>query len=244
MNDITSTVQAASVVVNEEGNSVNINKAVDINHFRPYDSQLPVPELKGYRTVKVIYRENKATGKKAGETSYIRIPDYITEQAVADKLEVFMPYFVSYLQGQEDEIIKELHKNGATEVKPETLTLDAILGQLENSQQSVRLNSEKIVEWFRDNVADKLADAVAAKLGVSDEPTEAELEKLVNIVSVYEKKLASLASPKTAYRPEEAEMLQKALEVTGGKDTVVGNRFYKRLEDMKTKTPDDLLLSL
>lgn len=239
MNDITSNVQAASVVVNAE-----VNENVDINHFRPYDSQLPVPELKGYRTVKVIYRENKKTGEKAGETSYIRIPDYITEQAVADKLEQFMPFFVSYLQSQEDELIKQLHKNGATEIKEGTLSLDAVLEHLENSQQSVRLNSEKIVEWFRDNMADKLADAFAEKMGVSEEPTEAELEKLVTIVGVYEKKLASLASPKTAYRPEEAETLQKALEVTGGKDTVVGSRFYKRLEDMKTKTPEDLLLSL
>lgn len=221
-----------------------VNPAVDVNTFRPYDSQLPVPDLKGYRTVKVIYRENKATGKKAGETSYIRIPDHITEQAVADRLTDFLPYFVGYLQGQEDEVVKSLHKEGATEIKEGTLTLDSLLEAMASSQTASRLNAERIGEWFKDNMQEALAVAFAEKLGIGEEPTQADMEKLLAIVGTYEKKLQSLASPKTAYKKEEAELLQKALEVTGARETVVGTRFYARLEDMKTKTADDLLLAL
>lgn len=224
--------------------TVAINPAVDVNHFRPYDSALPVPDIKGYRTVKIIYRTNAKTGTKGGETSFIRVPDHITEQAVQDRMVDFLPFVIGYLQSQEDEIVKQMHKEGAAEIQEGKLTLDLLLEHMQTSQTAARLNAERIGEWFKDNMADMLAVAFAEKMGLSDEPSEAELQKLSAIIGTYDKKLQSLASPKTAYRKEEAELLQRALEVTGAKDTVIGTRFYARLEQMKTATPDDLLMAL
>lgn len=215
----------------------------DVQVFRPYNSQLPVPDLKGYRTVKVVYRDN-GKGEKKGETSFIRVTDWIDESTVQDNIAALAPFFVSFLQGQEDEIVKEAHRSGSTTFTTERQNIAAIIEFLENNATQQRLNGEKIAEWFNDNMAGALADAFAEKLGISGEPTEAELVKLLQVCNVYSKKLQSLASPKTAYKKEEAELLQKALEVTGARETTIGGRFYARLEAMKLATPEDLLLSL
>jgi len=245
MSNANSNVQMADLSrATDKAVKAAINESVDINHFRPYDSQLPVPDLKGYRTVKCLYKTPKGATKAEYANSYIRVSDHITEQAVADKLADFAPYFVAYLQEQENALVKELHKRGETKVASDYLSLDTLLAFLEESNTSSRLNGDAIAAWFNDYMRDSLLIAFSEKMGLSDEPTAAELEKLAAILSTYENKYKSLASGKTAYRKEEAELLQRALEVTEADKTTIGARFYKRLEAMKTATADDLLMSL
>lgn len=245
MNTTTNAVAMADLSrATREAAETAINANVDINNFRPYDSALPVPSLEGYRTVKCLYKVNKATGKAAGDNSYIRVPDSITEKEVAAQIAELAPYIVGWLQSQEDMIVKELHKGGATSIKPEQLGLANVLSYLESTASSSRLNGEAIAAWFLDDMRDNLAVAFADKMGLGEEPTAAELEKLEAILSTYEAKYKSLASGKTVYRKEEAELLQKALTVTGADKTLIGTRFMNRLEQMKSATPDDLLLAL
>lgn len=221
--------------------SVEVQEGKDFNIFRPYNSEVGAPEIKGFRNITIVYREDKRTGKKAGETSYIRINDYINEQLVADNIEVLMPYLIGFLQKQEEEVIKQAHREGAEKYTPE---FSKVLEHLEASNSSSRLNGEKIAAWFQAEMAESLAIALAEKLGIGEAPTQAQMEKLVKIVSVYEAKLASLASPKTAYNKEEAERLQRALEVTGASSSYIGGRFHARLESMKEKPAEELLLAL
>lgn len=224
--------------------NVAVKESVDINHFRPYDSALPVPAIEGYRIVKCLYKAASKSKPAEHSNSYIRVPDHITEQAIVDNIATLVPYFVGWMQEQENVIIKEQHKSGVSTIEPSSLSIGAILAHLEATATGSRLNGEMIAAWFADSMRDNLAIAFAEKIGITDEPTEAQLTKLEAILSTYEGKYKSLASGKTAYRKEEAELLQRALEVTQAKDTLIGTRFYNRLEAMKTATADDLLMSL
>lgn len=218
--------------------------------FRAYDPQLPIVPEAGLRTVKCLYKEtkDKVTGKtkKAGENAYIKIPTaHISADVVKKELETLTPYFVAYLQAEEDKIIKEAHKTGSIGFGDSYFSLAKIVEFIEAETQGARLNSEAIVNWFEEEVEELLVVAFAEKLGINAaQPTDAELSKLQAIAGAYKSKFGSLASGKTHYRKEEAELMQKALEVTGAKNGLLGSKFWTRLEGMKTATNDDLLLAL
>ena len=227
--------------------ATTIVDGVDTNAFVPYDSALGYPELDGFRNVKCLYKVAKTganAGKAAGTNSVIRIADGITEAVVQERVQELAPYIVGYLQEQENALVKKLHVAGMTVLSPKQYGLDAVIAALEESGASNRLNKEKIEDWFTASMLDALIVAFSDKMGVSETPSDAELEKLDSIINVYKSKFGSLASGKTHYRVEEAEMLLKALEITGGGDTIIGGKFVLRLERMKGSTPDDLLLSL
>jgi len=214
--------------------------------FKAYDPQLAIPVPEGERLVKCLYKTNPKTGKAAGVNSYILVSDsHLSEQVIADNAAKLAPYVSAYLQSVEDKIVKDAHVKGSLGFSDKFLSLDKILAFLDEAGQGNRLNKEKIEAWFNSDMREPLVAAFAEKMGVSETPTEAELEKLAEITGVYSAKFASLASGKTAYRKEEAELLQKALEVTDCKDgNVIGSKFYDRLESMKTATSNELLMAL
>lgn len=225
---------------------MNTNTNTLTYKFRPYDAQLPTEDIKGCRIVKCLYKENTKTGKKAGENSYINIPtNHLTESVLRDNFDRLVEYFLSYMQEQEDAIIKLAHKTGSIGFGESYFSLDKIVDYLAETGQSARLNKEKIQAWFSSEVEDSLLSAFAGKLGIDTEnPSESELEQLLQVTSVYRAKFESLASPKVHYKKEECELLQKALAVTGADKSVIGSKFVNRLESMKNVNSNDLLLSL
>ncbi len=220
--------------------------------YSAYDSQLPITVPEGMRLVKCLYKENRKTGTKAGENSYILVPEkHLDESVVVAEAARLAPYVSMFLQDVEDKLIKAHHTAGGIGFNDSWLGLDKILEALEDAGQSNRLNKEKIESWYDSAVLDNLALAFSEKLGIDMtgsgelEPTEAELEKLAAVTGAYKAKFASLASGKTVYRKEEAELLQRALVVAGvDKTDSIGARFYARLEGMKAATVDNLLLAL
>jgi len=224
----------------------NTQSEDNLHTFKPYDPQLSVPVSEGQRVVKCLYKTNMKTGKAAGENSYIVVPEgHLDESVMINNAAMLAPYMSAYLQSVEDGIIKEFHKGGGKGFSDTFLSLAKILEHLDSAGQGSRLNKEKIGNWFGSEVQDKLIVAFADKLGITGrEPTEEETEKLVSITEVYKAKFESLASGKTCYKKEDAEVLQKALEVTQTLDTSLGIRFYNRLESMKTVVANDLLMSL
>lgn len=236
LNSISDATQAAV--------DAGLDAQVDVNTFRPYDSQLPVPVIAGFRVVKCLYKVNPKTKVAAAENSYIRVPAHITEEVVAARISELAPYLVGYLQAEEDKLIKERHIAGLERLTPEFLTLDRVIEALESAGVSQRLNKETIEAWFTAEMYEPLMVAFADKMGVGEAPTEEQTSKLSSILSVYKAKFGSLASGKTHYRVEEAEMLLRALEVTGAGDTLIGGKFVARLGKMKDSTSADLLLAL
>lgn len=224
---------------------VGIDAQVDVNAFRPYDSQLgEQPALAGYRNVKCLYKMNKQTGIAAGDNSQIRIEDGISEEVVIERITELAPYLIGFLQGEQDKIVKKLHLAGMTLLSPKQYGLDEVIAALEASGVSQRLNKEQIEAWFTETMYEPLLVAFADKMGVTEHPTEQEQAKLDTVLAVYKAKFGSLASGKTHYRVEEADMLLKAIEVTGAETTNLGKRFVARLTKMKATTGNDLLLAL
>lgn len=226
--------------------STEIKDGVDTNAFRPYDSQLPIPELSGFRTVKCLYKvakTGKNAGKAAGENSYIRIADAITEIAVTERIAELAPYLVGYLQEQENLLVKSLHRAGMSILSPKQYGLDMVIAMLEEAGTASRMNKEMIETWFDAELKDNLLVAFAEKMELGEDITDADIEKLETIVAVYRAKLGSLASPKVFYRAEEVEMLQKALGFVAG-DSSMSVRLVARLEKMKESGTTESLISL
>lgn len=224
---------------------VGLDATVDTNSFRPYDSQLgEQPALAGYRNVKCLYKVNKQTGRAAGDNSQIRVEDNITEEVIVERIAELAPYLVGFLQGEQDKIVKKLHLAGMTLLSPNQYSLDEVIAALEASGVSQRVNKEMIEAWFVDTMYESLLVAFADKMGVTEHPTEEQQLKLDTVIGVYKAKFGSLASGKTHYRVEEADMLLKAIEVTGAETTSLGKRFVARLTKMKETTGNDLLLAL
>lgn len=220
-------------------------EAADFNTFRPYDSQLgDQPTLAGYRNVKCLYKTNAKTGKVAADNSQIRVEDNITEAVIVERIKELAPYLVGYLQGEQDKIVKRLHLAGMTVLSPKQYALDSVVAALEASGTSQRLNKEQIEAWFADTMYEPLLVAFADKMGIVESPTAEQQTKLDTVLAVYRNKLGSLASGKTHYREEEADMLLKAIAVTGAEDSSIGARFVARLTKMKETTTDSLLLAL
>jgi len=223
-----------------------MNTNVEVTYkFRPYDPQLPIEAMKGNRVVKCLYKENTATGKKAGENSYIQIPTaHISESVVIEQIQELAPYVVAFLQDAEDKVIKEAHKNKSIGFGASYFSLDKILAYLDEQGQGNRLNKERIEQWFKEEMRDNLIAAFAAKMGISETPSEEELDKLAACTTAYQNKFTALAGGKTLYREEECELLQKALNVTEAKKSPIGERFYARLEKMKQVSNGSDLLDL
>ena len=218
----------------------------DLETFRPYDSSLPVPELKGFRTVKCLYKVNPKTKTSAGENSYIRVADYITEDLVIGKVQELASVIIGYLQTEEDKLIKSYHLTGVKTVKESDLTIESIIEAIEASGTSQRLNKEKIESWFTTEMEVSLYGLFATKLQVidTDNPTDDEIEKIAGVLGAYKSKFVGLASGKTHYREPDIKALQAVLSSTGADNTFIGGRFSLRLEKMLQTDSDSLLLSL
>ncbi len=224
----------------------SLSAAISSNiSFSPYDSQLDIKEEPNSRVVKCLYQVNKKTGKKAGENSYIRIPTaHLTEEMIASRIEELTPYVLNYLQGVEDTIVKEKHKGGETALFPASLSMDAIIARLEESEVGARLNKEKIEEWFQKYLAESLMVLFAEKLGINESSGPEMYSKLELILGAYKAKFCSLASPKTSYNESDIAAMLGVIESTSAAaESLIGKRFVKRLKGMNKKE-EDLLMAL
>ncbi len=232
-----------SVAMNEElAKPENLGEV--LGKFKAYDSQLPVAEITGTRIVKCLYQVSPKTGRKVQENSYVRLPTkHLTEEHVVSRIAELSPYVLVWLQGLEDIAIRDLHKKGGLTVYTEGLSLDKVIEALEVSSQGSRLNKESIEAWFTLEVEPNLAELFADKMGIDEEASEAELEKLELVLAAYKAKFASLASGKTFIKEDDCLAMIKVVEEAGADETLIGTRFVARLNKMQERT-DNLLMSL
>lgn len=207
--------------------------------YKPYDSQLPIAEIAGSRVVKCLYQKSSSQA-----SSYVRVPTkHLTEELILERIAELTPYVLTFLQDVEDSMIKADHKAGLLSVYTESLSLDKLIERLEAAEQGARLNKEKIEAWFDDCIAEDLVTFFAAKMNISNEPTEDELAKLALVLGAYKKKFASLASGKTFIKEADCIAMAKVIQECGAGDSLIGSRFIARLDKMSQKE-EDLLLTL
>ena len=170
------------------------------------------------------------------------MPVSFDELEIKDKLDSLMPHIVQWLEDKEDMRIREIHKNKIDNVFLPSLTLDAVISELEASETSSRLDADKVKAWFASSIELWLLAATMDKLGVTDpeRATSDQLVRLEGVRSAYEKKYISLASGKTVVRKEEADQLINVLTKSGAIETAIGKRFKARLE-AQNKSDNELL---
>ena len=181
--------------------------------FEAYDPKSPVTtNEKDYRIAKIMYKMNKKTGKIAGSNSCLIIPS-MNETNVMNSLGSLMPHFCSYLEAEQDKIIKELHLKKVNFVTKESISLAKIVEFLEAERVSGRINKELIETWFTTNLQDNLIILFADKLGLDVARYEDVTSKLFMTVQVYKNLFSKLASNTISYQKPEAEKLLQAIEV-------------------------------
>lgn len=218
-----------------------------LGDFKPYDSQLPVSEIKGTRTVTCLYKAVKRDGVLVASefsNAYTRVPvAHLTEKLVIEQAAELAPYVVAYLQGIEDAMIKDAHKAGQLRIYTDGLSIARLIEKLEESSSTGRLNKERIGQWFDSEVAELLAVKFAAKMGLDENSSEAQLAKLDTILGAYRSKFESLASGKVFIKEQDCLAMIGVITTCQLEDDTLGSRFLVRLENM-TKKEEDLLLAL
>lgn len=215
-----------------------------LGEYLPYDSQLPIAEIAGTRIVKCLYRRDpKVAASTAKVSVYVRIPSkHINEEAILNNFPALLPHIISYLESMEDELIKKEHASGLLRFYHEKLSFDAIIEQLESSNEGARLTKEKIEDWFVDIIESNLMSAFLAKLGLDpDSLDEAQLLKLELVLKAYKGKFSSLAGGKTYLKPADCAALLKVLADCDSTKSNIGARLSSRLSAMESKEQEDLL---
>lgn len=156
--------------------------------------------------------------------------------AVADitaNLTALSPHLVAYLHGVQDKMVREMldSQNNCVSIGTNDISIPAILEYLESSDESGRLTKESVGMWFDSTVSESLAMLLSEKLGISDTPTDAQSNKVLEVVSAFKTKIAALAGGKTSYEPKVCKSLINALAVAPSDDALVV-RFSARLNKM------------
>lgn len=209
--------------------------------FLPYSTELNIPEVSGTRIVKCLYRA-KAGAKKAAADSYVRIPDHITEEVVAERITELAPYVVSFLQGVEDGILREEHKAGSEIVYTPALSIDKLITHLEEKGLGRRLTKESIAQWFTAVLKDTLAVKFAEKMNITDSSGAAEFEKLETVLNAYEAKFILLAGSASKISAPDKEAMIKVIDACNVRENTFSRRVLAILEVSKEKEEDLLAL--
>lgn len=225
--------------------TTDTNNAPEIVSFHKYDAKNTPDVPFGKRLVTVLYRENK-DGEKAGENSYMLVPDHITEEAVKARIDDLAPYVVAMLQKEEDRIVAIDHRAGVTGLAAFGFTLDKIIASLEANGAGTRLTKEQAEGWFDNVAADSFKKLLSERYGYAGKAqlSDNEREKLAVSIATLRAKYAALAGTKTFYIAEEAKILTNALEAAGLSESGLGKRFHGKLVEMQQTKVDDMLSAL
>jgi hypothetical protein len=212
----------------------------------PYNSAAVPTPIASLRVITKTFKQSKemkAKGEAAKPNVMVRIPTaHITTEIVIARAAELAPFVVSYLQGVESKGIEDYLARGGLQVFLNTLTLDKVIGQMEEAGQS-GLNGEQITSWFEDAISVQLATLLTTKLGLppeQQEPSEEQKGKIITIIDSYLSSFVSLASGKTMMNVEQRGKLAKCLELTGAVDTVLGAKFLSRFDKMEAKEKEAL----
>lgn len=194
----------------------------------------------GQRLSKVSYKtvgdkESPMYGIKR-ESKCVSLP-MVQESEVRKQVAVLAPYIVEYLQGVQDKIVRLRVDAGASSITSEEVSIAGCIEYLESNDESGRLTKESIGNWFDNNIAETLAVTLAERLGVSEIPTDAESNKIMEVVSGFRDKVAALAGGKTSYEPKLCESLKRAVNMAPAGDAL-SVRFTARLDKMIASAKD------
>lgn len=218
-----------------------------LGQWKQYDSQLPIADIKGTRIAKALYKMNTKTNTIAGINSYARIPTkHLTIETVIEQADKLAPYVLDYLQGIENLMLKEQHKNGQLNIFTDGLSINRLINKLDESSENSRLSKVDIEAWFDASISEPLTMLFADKMGIDELSDESLLIKLEKKINAYKAKFASLAAPKPFIKEPDCIALISVIEkceLDENTRSLLGSRFITKLTDMH-KDNDDILEAL
>lgn len=183
----------------------------------------------GNRLSVINYKVRGEANKKPAQC--VEIPK-ISGKEVMDSMDILEEHIVEWLESIQDKIIRAKIDSLEVDIPESCIKISGIVEYLESESTGARLTKVALNDWFDSELSDKLTVRLAEKLGISDTPSEVEVEKIDRLLVEYKNKIASLAGGKTSYTPKIAKSLLQALEL-GDIDDGIGCKLYGRLVKMR-----------
>ena len=168
----------------------------------------------GQRLAKVTYKTDKETGVKPASVC-CSIP---VASPSNEELQQFRPYILDWYMRQQDAIVRARHEEGAKTITDSDISCEAVAAWLAAESSGNKLTKEFLLEWFATELADNLMLAIADKLHLSDTPAEGQTKQCNQMIAGYRDSFAALAGGKTAFTPQKAEKMLKALSLASAED--------------------------
>ena len=206
----------------------------------PYTSGVTTA-LSGHTLAVMNWKTSKETGIKR-ESKCCNMPT-ISSDELMDSFDVLIPHVRNMLHDTRTAIVREMiEKNpNCLLVSENDISIAACCEYLSSSSESGRMTKESLGNWFNNTLMDTLTLALATRLGVSDEPTAAEVHKIDILVASYKDKLCALAGGKTAYKKPIAISLLKAIELVSYDEDVTARKLRNKLIQMRDSTEPELV---
>lgn len=207
----------------------------NVHNIAAYTSGVTKP-FTGQRLATVTYKvDKKSNVKPASVCASIPVLD---EQEVMHNCDKFKDHIIALVERTQDKIIRSIHEAGKTQVQDSEISLDSVINFLNEESTGGRLNKAIVQEWFDSTVADPLAVALANKLGVSEQPTQEQSNKIEQLLLQFRDKFGALTAGATKYDPNTCEQLQKALSLVPEDELAI--KFNNKLDVMKKKVPESI----
>jgi len=192
--------------------------------------------LSGQRLSVVRFKKDKS-GSKAKDSQCVSVPVTVLS---AEDYEVLSPQISQWFHGVQDEIIREACVADKDAVTSEEIDVAAVKSYLVQQAAGDRLNGEQIKYWFDSELQDMLLLAFAEKLGISDDCSEEQTQKLQQMCNVYRDCFAALAGGRTVFAADKRSKLEKALGLVDTSDGI-GARLIAKLQAMKEVSVEEML---
>lgn len=189
------------------------------------------------RLLKVVFKGRN--GETARQSVCASVPA-VDRTAVSAAIQQFLPYVMDLVVATQDAIGRQLVIAGNDTITTEQISTSAVLEYLAAQAKGDRITGADISEWFTSALEPILLVAFADKLGISDSPTDEQVETLQRMCAVYREKLAAMAGGRTAYPEVICVKLLKALELCDS-DDVMADRLATKLQAMKQVSIEEML---
>lgn len=186
----------------------------------------------GQRLSKITYKIDKVSGVKP-DSVCVSVP-LIDQEHVMNNFDKFLPHVIALCERTQDLIIRTLHESKSSVVSDNEISVGNILEYLNEESSGGRVTKKDAAEWFDTVLSDPLAIALASKLGVSEEPSKEDSDKIERLVSEFKNNISALTAGNVKYDPPVCDVLAKALALAPEED-VMRIKFEKRLDNMRNK---------
>lgn len=215
--------------------SDNLTQPLQSSVFIPMEASKGKKLAAGNRWSKLIKKgeNSKLPMSVAVEVPVLRsIAAYMEQGAIVEAV-------TEYIASLQDAYIKSRAVAGALSIQYSELTPGVLAEFLATSEDSGRigqLSSERITTWFEADARDLLIVALADRLGIAENATDAEVKRLEQIANQTRDNLAKLSSKKPVHFDARVlAALNWALDVTA-----TGDNMSVRLKDKLNMKADEL----